>query len=41
MFAISTADNLTVLGQPYYAELPAAVLEVVAAEPSNAVGLSY
>ena len=39
--AIGSADLITVFSQPYCAELPAAVLEVVAAEPSSAVGLSF
>ena len=40
-YAISPADSFTAFSQPFCAELPAAVLEIVAAEPSNAVGLSY
>ena len=39
--AIGAADAYTALGQPYCAELPAAVLEIVAAEPSSAVGHRY
>ena len=33
--------TFTAAGQPYCAELPAAVLEIVAAEPSSPIGLSY
>ena len=40
-FAIASADLMTTLSQPYCAELPAAVLEIVAAEPFSAIGLSY
>ena len=40
-FAIATADIYLSFAQPYVAELPAAVLAVVRAEPSGAVGLSY
>ena len=39
--AIGTVDIFSALSQPFTAELPAAILEVVAAEPSGAVGLSY
>ena len=40
-FAIVGADIFTSFTQPYCAELPAAVLEIVAAEPSSAIGLGY
>ena len=35
---ISSADVAITFGQPYCAELPATVLEIVAAEPSSAIG---
>ena len=40
-WAIGAADHFTTYSQPYCAGLPAAVLEIVAAEPFSAVGLSY
>ena len=40
-FAVAGADGYTALGQPYCAELPTAVLEIIAAEPSSAIGLNY
>ena len=39
--AIAPADSYTTITQPYCAELPAAILEIVAAESSSAIGLSY
>ena len=39
--SIGVADYFSILSQPFTAELPAAVLEIIAAEPSGAVGLSY
>ena len=40
--AIGHADMVySAMGQPFSALLPAAILEVVRAEPSGAVGLSY
>ena len=40
-FAIAVADGYITMSQPYCAELPAAVLEIVAAEPSSAIGMGY
>ena len=40
-YAIGPADGFTAYGQPYCAELPAAVLEIVAAGPSSAIGVGY
>ena len=40
-FAVGVADAFTAMSQPYCAELPAAVLEIVAAEPSSAIGMGY
>ena len=40
-FAIGGADFITTYSQPFTAELPTAILEIVAAEPSGVVGLSY
>ena len=39
--AIGTADTVTTFAGPFSAEIPAAILEVVRAEPSGAVGLGY
>ena len=39
--AIGSVDLLTTFSQPFTAELPAAILEIVAAEPSGPVGISY
>ena len=38
---IGLVDLYTTFSQPFAAELPAAILEIIAAEPSGAVGLSY
>ena len=40
-FAIGGADFITTYSQPFTTELPTAILEIVAAEPSGVVGLSY
>ena len=40
-WAISSVDCMLSYAQPYLAELPAAVLATVRAEPSGAVGLTY
>eukprot|EP01052_Picozoa_sp_SAG31_P056724 SAG31_NODE_16396_length_710_cov_1.808511_1_plen_188_part_00 len=40
-FAIANADAFLMLGEPYCAEMPAAMLELIKAEPDGAVGLSY
>ena len=39
--AIGAVDMVTALSQPFTAELPAAILDIVAAEPLGAIGLSY
>ena len=39
--AIGAVDLYTTFSKPFTAELPAAILEIIAAEPSGAVGLSY
>ena len=39
--SIGLGDVFTMFSKPYAAELPAAILEIIVAEPSGAVGLSY
>ena len=39
--SIANADLLLALAQPYCAEMPAAMLELIKAEPDGAVGQSY
>ena len=39
--SIGVANACTTFSQPFAAELPAAILAIVAAEPSGVVGLSY
>eukprot|EP01052_Picozoa_sp_SAG31_P004159 SAG31_NODE_169_length_21415_cov_29.765338_21_plen_166_part_00 len=39
--SITTADALLAVAQPYCAEMPAAMLELIKAEPDGAVGQSY
>eukprot|EP01052_Picozoa_sp_SAG31_P013554 SAG31_NODE_817_length_11849_cov_6.737362_6_plen_153_part_00 len=39
--SVSGADGASVFGQPYCAELPAAILELIKAEPDSAIGQSY
>eukprot|EP01052_Picozoa_sp_SAG31_P052298 SAG31_NODE_12848_length_912_cov_0.998770_1_plen_160_part_10 len=39
--SIAVADSALTWGQPYCAEMPAAMLELIKAEPNGAVGQSY
>eukprot|EP01052_Picozoa_sp_SAG31_P007804 SAG31_NODE_378_length_16503_cov_28.830041_11_plen_177_part_00 len=39
--SIAIADTMLTLGEPYCAEMPAAMLELIKAEPDGAVGQSY
>eukprot|EP01052_Picozoa_sp_SAG31_P049338 SAG31_NODE_10753_length_1101_cov_12.867265_2_plen_166_part_00 len=39
--SIAVADTALTWGEPYCAEMPAAMLELIKAEPDGAVGLSY
>eukprot|EP01052_Picozoa_sp_SAG31_P056304 SAG31_NODE_16044_length_725_cov_2.396166_1_plen_166_part_00 len=39
--SIALADSVLTFGQPYCAEMPAAMLELIKAEPDGAVGQSY
>ena len=39
--SIAAADTMLTLGEPYCAEMPAAMLELIKAEPDGAVGQSY
>ena len=39
--SIAIADSMLTLGEPYCAEMPAAMLELIKAEPDGAVGQSY
>eukprot|EP01052_Picozoa_sp_SAG31_P018764 SAG31_NODE_1342_length_8700_cov_12.667829_11_plen_241_part_00 len=40
-FSIAGADSALTWGEPYCAEMPAAMLELIKAEPNGAVGQSY
>eukprot|EP01052_Picozoa_sp_SAG31_P026303 SAG31_NODE_2374_length_5842_cov_18.784433_3_plen_201_part_00 len=40
-YSIAFADGALTLGEPYCAEMPAAMLELIKAEPDGAVGQSY
>eukprot|EP01052_Picozoa_sp_SAG31_P053304 SAG31_NODE_13596_length_858_cov_11.076416_1_plen_95_part_10 len=39
--SISSGDSALTWGEPYCAEMPAAMLELIKAEPDGAVGQSY